>query len=167
MHYIWYILWPTLGFSLIKRQNFSVIFDFSLFKWRVVKSDIQLATTHTGLYLFSVKGKDKNWVNSLASKVLVRFEIELVYSIWKPVIWIFNFSNSLNVQRSSRNVKFDNYREKENPLFTLNVIKLGLFWHKFYYKIHFFIFWKCMLSKVSIFLFMATVNGCLLLHIFL
>ena len=78
-----------------------------------------------------IKGKDKKWENWLALKVLIRFKIELVYSIWKPVIWKFNFSNSLNVQRSSPNVKSDNYKDKRNPLFTFNVIKLVLFWHKF------------------------------------
>ena len=29
-----------------------------------------------------------------------------------------------------------------------------------FYWIHFFIFWKCMLSKISGFLFMVTANGC-------
>ena len=70
-------------------------------------------------------------------KGLIRFKIELVYSKWKPVIWKFNFSNSLNVQRSSRNVRFefDSYREKGNPLFTFNVIKLVLLWHtRFFFK---------------------------------
>ena len=38
MHYIWYILWPTLSFNSKRRQNFSVIFDFSLLEWRVAKN---------------------------------------------------------------------------------------------------------------------------------
>ena len=63
----------------------------------------------------------------MALKVLIQFKIELVYSILKPVISKFNFSNSLNVQRSSQNVKFDSYSEKQNPLFTFNMIKFVLF----------------------------------------
>ena len=31
----------------------------------------------------------------------------------KLVIWKFNFSNSFNFQRSSRNIRFDSYSEKE------------------------------------------------------
>ena len=38
MHYIWYILGPTLSFNSKRRQNFSVIFDFSLLEWRVAKN---------------------------------------------------------------------------------------------------------------------------------
>ena len=70
--------------------------------------NIKLATNHTGQRLLSIKGKDKNEENWLALKVLTQFKNELVYSIWKPVIWKYNFSNSLIVQSSSRNVKFDN-----------------------------------------------------------
>ena len=85
------------------------------------------------VYIFRRLKRKKNWGHSLALKVLIRFKIELVYSTLKPVIWKFNFSNSLNVEKSSRNVKFDSYWEKENHLFTFNMIKLVLFWHKFYY----------------------------------
>ena len=63
--------------------------------------DMQFAANHTGLYLSTVKGKDKKWGHCLAAKVIIQFNIELVYSIWKPVIWKYNFSNSLNVQWSS------------------------------------------------------------------
>ena len=38
MHYIWYILWPTLNFNSKMLQNFSLIFDFNLLEWRVVKT---------------------------------------------------------------------------------------------------------------------------------
>ena len=64
-------------------------------------------------------------------------------SLWKPVIWRYNFPNLIIVERSSRNVKFDSYKEKENPLFfTFNVIKLVSFWH-----------------RISGFLFMVRVNA--------
>ena len=63
------------------------------------------------------KGKNKKRGHWLALKVLIRFKIELFYCKWKPVIWKYNFWNSLNVQRSSRNIKFNSYREKGNPLF--------------------------------------------------
>ena len=74
-----------------------------------------------------IKCEEIDW-----NPVQIWCKIELIYSISKPVIWKFNFSNSLNVQLSSRNVRFDGYREKVNPLFTFNVIKLVLFWHKLY-----------------------------------
>ena len=41
----------------------------------------------------------KNW---LALKALIWFKIELVYSIWNPTVWKYNFSNSLNVRMSSQ-----------------------------------------------------------------
>ena len=108
--------------------------------------DIPLGINHTGQHPSSVKEKDKKWRHGLALKVLIRFKIELVYSICKPVIWKYNFLNPLNVQRPSRNVKFDSYRDKGNPLFTFNVIKFVLFWH-----------------RISGFLFMVTVIGYFLL----
>ena len=58
-------------------------------------------------------------------------------------------------------------RRKEILFFIFNVIKLVLFWHKHYYWVHFFIFWKSLLSKIiSGFLFMVTVNGCILLFFY-
>ena len=81
--------------------------------------DIQLTINHTSLYFLSVKEKDKEWEHELALKVLIWFKTELVYSIWKPIIWKYNFSNSLDVQRSSRNIKFDSNKKKGNPLFYL------------------------------------------------
>ena len=111
------------------------------------------------VYIFC--GLKRKIKNEETLKVQIWFKIELVYSIWKPLIRKFNFSNSLNVQRSSWNVKLDGY--KEIFFYTFNVIKLVLFWHKLCYKIHFFIFWKCMLSMISGFLFMVTVNRCFLL----
>ena len=70
-----------------------------LFNWLLLcNNSIQLAATYTGLYLSSVKGKEKNSGKSLALKVLIRFKIELVYSILKPVISKFNFLNPLNVK---------------------------------------------------------------------
>ena len=96
------------------------------------------------VYIFRrLKGKIKNEDNWLALKVLIQFKIEIVYSLWKPVIWKYNFPNSLNVQSSSRNVKFDSYREKRNSHLTFSVIKLVLLWHKLCYWIQFFFFWKC------------------------
>ena len=82
----------------------------------------------TGLYLLSVKEKDKKWGHGLALKVLLWFKIELVYSIWKPVIWKYNFSNFFKCSKSSQNVKFDSYSKKGNPHFTFNVIHLVLLW---------------------------------------
>ena len=38
MHYIWYILWPTMSFNSKRSKNFAIIFDFSLLEWRVVKN---------------------------------------------------------------------------------------------------------------------------------
>ena len=78
--------------------------------------DLQLIINHTGLCLSLVKEKDKKWGHGLALKVFILFKNELVCSIWKAVIWKYNFSNSLKIQRSSQNVKFDGYREKENSL---------------------------------------------------
>ena len=80
--------------------------------------DIQLTINHTSLYFLSVKEKDKGWEHELTLKVLIWFKTELVYSIWKPIMWKYNFSNSLNVQRSSQNIKFDSNK---------NVIKLAFF----------------------------------------
>ena len=74
--------------------------------WFLSYQDTQLAANPTGLYISSDKGKDKNWRNWLALKVFIQFKIEHVYS--------------LNVRRSSGNVTFDSYREKRNPLLTLN-----------------------------------------------
>ena len=114
------------------------------------------------IYIFRwLKGKDKNEDNWLALKVLKRFKIKLVHESYQNIC-----SNSLNVQRSSRNVKFDAYRETNIHLLTFNVIKLVLFWHKLYYWIQFFIFWKCMLTKISGPLFMVTLNGCFLLFFY-
>ena len=64
--------------------------------------NMQLAANHKGLSI-------------LALKVLMWFRIDLVYSIQKPVIRKCNFLNFSNVQRSSRNAKFDSYSEKGNP----------------------------------------------------
>ena len=68
----------------------------------VISFSSQQAANHTGLSI-------------LALKILMRFKIELVYSIRKQVIWKYNFLNFSNVQRSSRNAKFDSYSEKGNP----------------------------------------------------
>ena len=38
MHYIWYILWPTLSFKSKTPQNLSAFFDFSLLELRVAKN---------------------------------------------------------------------------------------------------------------------------------
>ena len=147
--------WLALNLPLI---HYFPMFSKNSIRKNVISmsSDIQSANNHTSLYLLSVKEKEKMWGDWLALKVHIRFKIELVYSIWKPVICKFNFSNSLNVQKSSQNVKIDSYREKGNPLFAFNVIKLVLLWRKLYYLIPFVIFWKCMLSKISGFLLMAT-----------
>ena len=85
-----------------------------------------------------LKWKIKNEDNWLALKVFIRLKIELVYSIWKPVIWIYNFSKFLNVPRSSRNEKYDSYGEKGIPMSVDSI----------------FIFWEYMLSKISGFLFL-------------
>ena len=38
LHYIWYILWPTLSFHSKRPQNVLVLLDFSLLDWRVIKN---------------------------------------------------------------------------------------------------------------------------------
>ena len=45
-------------------------------------------------------------------------------------IYLFEFFKCL---KSSRNVRFDRYRGEGNPLFTFNVVKLVLLWHKLYH----------------------------------
>ena len=101
--------------------------------------EIQLAINRNGLYLLSVKEKDKKWGQGLALKVLIRFKI--VYSTWKPVIWKYNFSNSLNVESSS----FDSYRVKGNPLFYM---WLNYMWSQV------FCLW---LQRVAVFFYFLTI----------
>ena len=57
------------------------------------------------------------------------------------------------------------YREKGNPLFAFNVIKLVLLYFCLLLDF-FYIFWNCILSKISGFLFIATVKGCFLLFFY-
>ena len=55
---------------------------------------------------------------------------------------------------------------EEIHILTFSEIKLALFWRKPYISIQFFIFWKCMLSKISGSLFMVTLNSRFLLFFY-
>ena len=75
MHYIWYILWPTLNFNSKMLQNFSLIFDFNLLEWRVVKthaSDFWLRFYFLGywpiLHFVSFEIGTKNRKSSITKK---------------------------------------------------------------------------------------------------
>ena len=72
--------------TLLKsKYDWLLIFPYFIIFQCLVKT-LSGKTSHTSLYLSSPKGKEKNWGNSLALKDVIRFKIELVYSILKLVI---------------------------------------------------------------------------------
>ena len=76
MHYIWYILLPTLSFNSKRLQIFLVIFDFILLEWRVVKN----------------YARDL-WLHSYFLKYWPLFQFFL---LWNPVLKMENPSERKN-----------------------------------------------------------------------
>ena len=68
--------------------------------------------------------------------------------------------------RSSRNIRFDSYWEKENPLFKFSVIKLGFVLTWTLLLDSFCHLLKIYVNMISGFLFMAAVNGNFLLFFY-